>query len=246
MSNHEPPAPIDAATVVVARDTADGVEVLMLRKNSRIYFGGMWVFPGGRVDPEDRLAEHHVTDTFGGASLAGFRAAAVREAQEEAGIDLGGAQLHHFSHWLPPPIRPKRFSTHFFLTQAPADLEDVSIDHGEITEHAWISPTAALERRAAGEIEVVTPTFVTLDWLRRHDTVNSAVADIDGPLTYHTRIHQVEGADPGMIALYHGDVAYESGDHGTAGPRRRAYMLESAWWWEEHDGLGNGPSPPPR
>ena len=43
--------PIDAATVVVARDSADGVEVLMLRRNSKIYFGGMWVFPGGRVDP---------------------------------------------------------------------------------------------------------------------------------------------------------------------------------------------------
>ena len=34
--------PIDAATVVVARDSADGVEVLMLRRNSKIYFGGMW------------------------------------------------------------------------------------------------------------------------------------------------------------------------------------------------------------
>ena len=27
--------PIDAATVVVARDSADGVEVLMLRRNSK-------------------------------------------------------------------------------------------------------------------------------------------------------------------------------------------------------------------
>ena len=32
--------PIDAATVVVARDTDSGIEVLMLRRNSRIYFGG--------------------------------------------------------------------------------------------------------------------------------------------------------------------------------------------------------------
>ena len=123
----EMPAPIDAATVVVARDTSEGVEVLMLKKNSKIYFGGMWVFPGGRVDDGDRHAEAHVTDTMRGRSLAGFRTAAIREAREEAGIDLGGCELHHFSHWLPPAIRPKRFSTHFFVTEAPADLADVAL-----------------------------------------------------------------------------------------------------------------------
>ena len=180
------PPPIDAATVVVARDTPSGVEVLMLKKNSKIYFGGMWVFPGGRVDEEDRAAESHVDGVFAGASMAGFRTAAIREAGEEAGIDLRSCDLHHFSHWLPPAIRPKRFSTHFFLAEAPTDIGDISIDHGEITEHAWISPTAALERRAAGEIEVVTPTFVTLDWLRRHNTISSVVDDITEPVPYYT------------------------------------------------------------
>ncbi|MCB1646740.1 MAG: NUDIX domain-containing protein, partial [Pseudomonadales bacterium] len=45
--------PIPAATVVILRDTDDEVEVLMLHKNSKIAFGGMWVFPGGRIDEED-------------------------------------------------------------------------------------------------------------------------------------------------------------------------------------------------
>ena len=46
---------IPAATVILLRDIdGDGKpEVLMLRKNSKIAFGGMWVFPGGRIDPED-------------------------------------------------------------------------------------------------------------------------------------------------------------------------------------------------
>jgi 8-oxo-dGTP pyrophosphatase MutT (NUDIX family) len=44
-----PPTP--AATLTLLRDGPGGVEVLMLRKNSEIRFGGMWVFPGGRVDP---------------------------------------------------------------------------------------------------------------------------------------------------------------------------------------------------
>ena len=44
---------IPAATVVLLRDGAQGMETLMLRKNSKIAFAGMWVFPGGRIDVED-------------------------------------------------------------------------------------------------------------------------------------------------------------------------------------------------
>jgi len=44
-SGDEPALP--AATVIVLRDGVDGPETLMLRKNSKIAFGGMWVFPGG-------------------------------------------------------------------------------------------------------------------------------------------------------------------------------------------------------
>ena len=44
---------IPAATVVLLRDVAGQPEVLMLHKASQIAFGGMWVFPGGRIDPQD-------------------------------------------------------------------------------------------------------------------------------------------------------------------------------------------------
>ena len=47
-------ATIPAATVVLLRDGSEGVEVLMLRKNSKITFGGMWVFPGGKVEAFDK------------------------------------------------------------------------------------------------------------------------------------------------------------------------------------------------
>ena len=50
---------IPAATVVLLRDGADGIETLMLRKNSKIAFAGMWVFPGGRIDVEEVLSDWH-------------------------------------------------------------------------------------------------------------------------------------------------------------------------------------------
>lgn len=224
----DPPSAVEAATVVLLRDRAGEVEVLMLRKNSTIHFGGMWVFPGGRVDPEDREGADD--------ELAAFRRAAVREAAEEAGVELDAPSLVHLSHWLPPPARRVRFSTHFFVTALRGDGQSIAIDGGEIVDHAWISAEQALSRRAAGEIELVTPTFVTLAWLTRFDTADAALGAIDTVQSFHTRSIET---DAGRIALYHGDAGYESGDLGAAGPRRRANMLDSGWWWEEHDGISD-------
>src|SRR4051795_10090346 len=93
-----------AATVVVVRDGAGGeIEVLMVHRNSKHAFGGMWVFPGGKVDPEDvdpgdPNNEEHTA-----------RRAAAREAQEEAAVALDPQQLVAISHWTPPPEAPRKF-----------------------------------------------------------------------------------------------------------------------------------------
>src|SRR4029453_13242109 len=42
---------VDAATVVLVRDGEGGLECLMLRKTRGQAFGGLWGFPGGRVEP---------------------------------------------------------------------------------------------------------------------------------------------------------------------------------------------------
>ncbi len=258
------PPPIDAATVVVLRDAEPAavpghgfdlapsdvgahIEVLMLRRNSRGFFGGMWVFPGGRVDPPDRAAPGDVvgpcdprtaTGSAGPHSgdTRGYRTAAVREAEEEAGIDLSGAELTHFAHWLPPPIRPKRFSTHFFVCKAPSELDEVRVDGSEILDHAWVSPAAALERRAAGEIEFVTPTFVTLTWLCGFRNSAEVLAAVNGHECFHTEIIPSPETDPGNVAVYVGDAAFPDGDLDAPGPRRRCIMVRSGWRWEEHEG----------
>ena len=54
MSNKPFVAPPPSATVILLRDAGDHLETLLLRRNSRLSFhGGAWVFPGGRIDPED-------------------------------------------------------------------------------------------------------------------------------------------------------------------------------------------------
>ena len=138
---------IPAATVVVLRDGPGGMESLMLRKNSRIAFGGMWVFPGGRIDD----ADHDGT----GDLIAAARNAAAREAHEEATVVLAPEQLVHFSYWIPPPIAPKRFATWFFAAEAPDG--EVAIDEGEITHHEWMTAADAMCRRDAGRGRVDRP-----------------------------------------------------------------------------------------
>src|SRR5690606_34913593 len=141
--------------VILVRDGHEGLEALLVRRNSNLVFhGGSWVFPGGRIDPGDYSAEH--SDDHESAAVA----AAVREAQEEAGLVIPAATLRPFSHWTAPPGRPRRFATWFFLASAPDG--DVATDGSEIDDHRWFTPAQALAARQAGEIELPPPTFVSL------------------------------------------------------------------------------------
>lgn len=87
-----------ASTVLLVKDAAAGVEVFMERRHLQSGFvGGAYVFPGGRVDPEDDLdparcagldepsARRQLGIESGG--LAHF-VAAIRECFEEAGVLL--------------------------------------------------------------------------------------------------------------------------------------------------------------
>jgi len=212
---------IPAATVVLLRDAPDP-RVLMLHKTSKIAFGGMWVFPGGRIDPED-----HPED---GDLHVAARNAAARETLEEAGIESRPEDFVFFAHWTPPAMTPKRFATWFFAARA--ERHDVSIDGGEIQDHAWLSPAQALERHAAGEIDLAPPTWITLYQLSLYASTEEILAKLAGVETkiYETRI----GADANgvRVAMWAGDAGYESGDATLDGPRHRLVMKPDGFVFE--------------
>jgi len=87
------PAGIPAATIIIFRNAADGgaPEVLMtVRSRNMTFAGGMAVFPGGRVDPEDyALAEAEAAAHGLAPDEAAHQIAAVRETLEETGLALG-------------------------------------------------------------------------------------------------------------------------------------------------------------
>jgi 8-oxo-dGTP pyrophosphatase MutT (NUDIX family) len=221
--DEERPA-VPAATVILLRDGARGVETLMVKRDSKLAFaGGMWVFPGGRVDPEDYAPD--APDDVARAS----RRAAVREAEEEAGLVVDESTLVRLSHWMPPPQTPKRFSTWFYLAPAPDGA--VVIDDGEIRDHMWVSPRDALARRDALEIELAPPTWVTLHTLADAASVAHALETAAGvdPEHFTTR---AAVTDEGVVVMWHGDAGYESGDATAEGSRHRLWMVEGPWRYE--------------
>jgi 8-oxo-dGTP pyrophosphatase MutT (NUDIX family) len=220
-----------AATVIVVRDGVDGLETLLLRRHSDIAFhGGAWVFPGGRLDEADYAGVAVPEDPRDDGHSDAARLAAVREAAEEAGLELDPAAMAPFSHWTTPAVRVKRYATWFFIVPAPTG--EVTVDGGEITDHRWMSPSAALAACDAGEIELPPPTYVSLLRIARSGTVDEAIAEATAApyLRFEPHIRLVDG---GFASVYEGDVAYDDEELFDApGPRHRLYAVTGAWRYE--------------
>ena len=132
---------------------------------------GAWVFPGGSVEPDD------------GEGPDGYRACAIRELREEAGIELPAEEeLVPFCRWITPEIVSRRFDAWFFLALAPAHTPP-KIDGSEIVDARWFEPAAALAAADAGEVVLPFPTRIQLGWLAEHPTSDAALAAYRGRST---------------------------------------------------------------
>ncbi len=229
MSNKLSVTPLPSATVILLRDTGDSIETLLLRRNSRLSFhGGAWVFPGGRIDPEDYSAE--TPDDL----VVAARRAAVREAYEEAGLVVASEDLTFISHWTTPEGRPERFSTWFFA--AAAGDGAVRIDGGEIHAHRWMRPDHALAAQRVGDLELPPPTFVTITKLSVYSTVGVAFSALaqSRPEIFAPCNHKVPG---GVCSLYAEDAGYADGDVDRPGRRHRLWMIEGGWQYERSESV---------
>jgi 8-oxo-dGTP pyrophosphatase MutT (NUDIX family) len=206
------PAPVPirpAATIVLAHDGAEGVEVLMVRRNRKaVFMSGAHVFPGGAVDEVDgsHLARDAVTWS-GDPEEFPWRAAALRELFEEAGVLVGprsdvdqaleGAglfealvaagerldadALEYVANWVTPLGPPRRFDTRFFVAAASGNPVT---DDREVFDAVWVRPGAALEAADRGEWQLEFPTRHTLAMFLDHATaaelmVAAAAIDVE-------------------------------------------------------------------
>lgn len=224
-----PTALKDAATVCVTRVKEGRMEVLLLRRPDKGTFPGAWVFPGGKVDPEDHegTTEDEVVR----------RRAAVREAHEEAGLRIDPSALVLLSRWRPPAESPAQFDTWIYVCKV-ADDSDVKIDGSEIVDHVWIEPAAALSRHGRSDLALIPPTWVTIDLLAGYAAPDDALEAIAGREPARHTSRMISRGDERLL-LWSGDIAYHGQvDVDAPGPRHRL-SIGSLPWRYERSGLGS-------
>jgi 8-oxo-dGTP pyrophosphatase MutT (NUDIX family) len=244
-----------AATVVLLRECGGELQVLLLERPRHTgSFSGVWVFPGGKIDPEDRAGEDVSDDVRGEPNSAptAARHAAVRECREETGLQLSADDLVELSCWIPPVNASRRFQTWFFLAPVPpvaaspaatatAAAGEVRLNAAEIMDYAWLSPREALRRHGESLMQLVAPTWVTLHSLLAANSVEAAVdqARRRGPESFASRRLNDVGAGP--VIVWAGDS-----EHRTTAPsrpgdpsvvlsgRHRLVMAELPWIYQRN------------
>lgn len=184
-----PVEPRPAASLVLLRPAPDGFEVLMGRRHAATRaFPDAMVFPGGKIEPGDLVAENGASV---GALFApappGAAHAALRETFEETGLWLADAaqagrfpdraaygRLIPYAHWITPERSPYRFDTWFFLAVATQAEADAPLGGDEFESLAWAAPARAVADHATA---LLPPTRHSLTRLARHGSVEAALAE---------------------------------------------------------------------
>ena len=147
--------PRDAASLIALHRARDGWRVLMGRRSTRMRFmPEVWVFPGGRVDREDRdlavlsrlrpSVERRVGAKH--AHPGALAVAALRETFEETGVAVGSvaggavvpdlARLDYVGRAITPAHNPVRYHARFFSLEWKGPLPGLR-SNGELEELAW-------------------------------------------------------------------------------------------------------------
>ena len=201
---------LPAASVVVVRQTHNGLETLLLKRSDELkYMPELWVFPGGKVEDSDE----------GDDDLEQARRGAARELQEEAGLSLPAETLLTFSHWLTPVVVKRRFAAWFFIAEVGSD-EPVTVDGSEIVAHEWWRPGDAIRAHHEGQLPMTPPTLVSLHDLQGEDDTSVLLAQLGERVPPRFFPSVVRDGDQ-MVFLYEGDVAYDSGDLTQQGAQHR-------------------------
>ena len=187
----QPVTPRSAATVLLLRETEQGLQTYMMCRASTMAFAAnAYVFPGGRLDPQDlELGKALELDEANLATLSlrmsadfqetrGLLICAVRELEEEAGVVLDPHSLVLLDHWVTPEWEKLRYDVRFFIAHMPQD--QTAEPHGtEAVEARWMTPADAITEANQGNMLLMAPTRAALVHLLEHSQIATLVAETD-------------------------------------------------------------------
>jgi recombination protein RecT len=159
----EPVSPRQAATVLLLRDAPSvdghGLEVLMTQRSHTASFApGVYVFPGGGVDPGES-----------------YEQAAVRECIEELSVTTTIDALRLQAIWTTDRDMSKRFVVKFYVAPMPEGQTPVA-DEQEQFLPTWVKPVEALAMHQAQQFPMIFPTIRTLEWLAQFANVAAVMS----------------------------------------------------------------------
>lgn len=228
--------PRDAATVLVLRQGEQGLEVLMLKRHADSKdLGGVFVFPGGKRDEADgspealdalkvdvKLLHAQLSEPqLPFAHAASLFIAALREAEEECGLQLEASDLQAWSRWITPrmpSMMSKRFDTRFFLARAPHAQTAVQDNH-ETTEILWSTPRQALLQYWQGDIVLAPPQIMSLSHLCLFNSVDEAMQEA-AQRTPPVILPEPFDQDGMRVICYPGDPQHPVSQRALPGPTR--------------------------
>jgi 8-oxo-dGTP pyrophosphatase MutT (NUDIX family) len=225
--------------LVRERDRA-GLEVFMMRRTTKAAFaGGMYVFPGGAVDAEDSSYEvAAIRECFEEAGVLLARSPAgdiirlddptlnERFTSYRHDVHAGRRsmtsvleteklmpmvdQLRWVSHWVTPFGEVRRFDTRFYVTAMPPDQAPLH-DDLETVDSLWVTPGDALIRARRGDLLMLPPTVVNLEFLADHGSVDETLRAVPQVNTPPRILPKVRWGHDGRIEalLMPGDPGYD-------------------------------------
>ena len=233
-----PPRP--AASVILLRDGSEGLEAFLLeRPEGAEVMGGVWVFPGGKVDGHDHqpdpgegegvvarcasaLCQRLAHAAVDGPAAGAFLRAARRETEEECSVQLPIDALEGWSRWVTPRIPSmmnRRFDTFFFVALLPSGQEARHDGH-ESVQGLWATPHQALERYWRREIMLAPPQLMTLVELRGFTCARDAISHAAARSLPHIQPEPLVDAQGTRVVAYPGDEAHPLRTRLLPGPSR--------------------------
>jgi 8-oxo-dGTP pyrophosphatase MutT (NUDIX family) len=154
----------------------------------------------GEASTAERFVEHRRRLNAGELTFA--------DLCEVEDLRLATDGLYYFSHWITPEGSPRRYDTRFFVAQMPEGQHALH-DDVEVIDSLWTSPTDALRRQAAGEIDMMFPTRKNLEALERF-SATTELLDATARAEVPTILPKISVAEQGVRILLPGDEGYDA------------------------------------
>ena len=151
------------------------------------------------------------------------RRAALPDVLAGNGWVLRADLLRPWSNWITPELEPRRYDTHFFVAELPVG-QHADARTTEVTEASWYRPADALLAWRAGDIQLLPPTWISLEQIAQlPDTAAVLAAGETRKITPLLPKARREGDD--LVISLPGELGYDNASVSLS-PRQRPVSVD--------------------